>query len=67
MVPYRGFNIYVTWEGKEGFKVIIWEDMPQRGNKFLWEKFSPLDTMLLVQKYWGSINTIYSLETYDTH
>ena len=39
-----------------------------KGNKFLWEKFSPLDAMLLVQKYReSSINTVYSLETYDTH
>ena len=39
-----------------------------KGNKFLWEKFSPLDAMLLVQKYReSSINTVYNLETYDTH
>ena len=38
------------------------------GTKFLWGKFSPLDTMLLAQRYWGSsTNKIYSLETYDTH
>ena len=38
------------------------------GDKLLWRKFSPLDTMLLVRKYRGSsTNAIYSLETYDTH
>ena len=68
MVPYRSFNIDGIWEGKKGFKVIIWEDEPQRRDKFLWGKFSPLDTMLLVQKYRGSsINSIYSLETYGNH
>ena len=68
MVPYRSFNIDGIWEGKKGFKVIIWEDKPQRRDKFLWGKFSPLDTMLFVQKYRGSsINSIYSLETYGNH
>ena len=71
MVPCRSCNIYGTWrskEGKGGFKVIIWGHKPQRGTKFLWGKFSPLDTMLLAQRYWGSsTNKIYSLETYDTH
>ena len=57
MVPYRSFNIYGACEGKESFKVIIWEDKPQKGDKFLWGKFSPLDTMLLVEKFQGSSNS----------
>ena len=71
MVSCRSCNIYWTWRRKEGkgdFKVIISGDKPKRGDQFLWGKFSPLDTMVLVQKYKGlSISTIYNLETYDTN
>ena len=61
MVPYRSFNIDGIWEGKKGFKVIIWEDKPQRRDKFLWGKFSPLDTMLLVQKYRGHLSIQFTV------
>ena len=43
MVPYRSFNIYGTWEGKKGFKVIIWKDKSQRGEIFCGGS-SPLKT-----------------------
>ena len=36
--------------------------------QFLWGELTPLDTLLLVQKYCGlSPNIFYRLEAYDTH
>ena len=46
-------------EGEGGYK--------GRG-QFLWGELTPLDTILLVQKYCGlSPNIFYRLEAYDTH
>ena len=64
MVPYRSFNIYGTWEGKKGFKVIIWEDKSQRGEIFCGGS-SPLKTPCCLYKSVRGRLPIqfYSLET----
>ena len=59
MVPYHSFDIYGTWEGKENCH--MGGHTAKGGGKFLWGRFSHLETMLLVQKYQGlSTNAIYS-------
>ena len=60
MVPYHSFDIYGTWEGKENCHM-GGHTAKGGGGKFLWGRFSHLETMLLVQKYRGlSTNAIYS-------
>ena len=63
MVPYHSFDIYGTWEGKESCHMGVQAAKVGGGGggQFLWGRFSHLETMLLLQKYWGlSTNAIYS-------
>ena len=69
-VPCCSCNIYGIWVSKEGgggFKAINSMASHKQGNQFIWRELTPLDTILLVQKYQVlSPNAFYGLEAYDT-